>query len=33
MAETERTRERERGLIPETPYEVFIRRRKEFLDR
>ena len=33
MAETERTRERERGTIPQTPYEIFIRSRKEFLER
>ena len=33
MAEMERTRERERGTIPETPYEIFIRSRKEFLER
>ncbi|HLQ88434.1 MAG TPA: cupin domain-containing protein [Xanthobacteraceae bacterium] len=33
MAEIERTRERERGTIPETPYEIFIRSRKEFLER
>jgi len=33
MAEIERTRERERGTIPETPYELFMRRRKEFLER
>ena len=29
----ERTRERERGTIPETAYEIFIRSRKEFLER
>jgi mannose-6-phosphate isomerase-like protein (cupin superfamily) len=33
MAEIERTRERERGTIPETPYEIFIRSRREFLER
>ena len=33
MAEIERTRERERGTIPETPYELFIRSRREFLER
>jgi hypothetical protein len=33
MAEIERTRERERGTIPQTPYEIFIRSRKEFLER
>src|SRR6201984_3849173 len=33
MAEIERTRERERGAIPETPYEMFIRSRREFLER
>src|SRR5262249_57198426 len=33
MAEMERTRERERGTIPETPYEMFIRSRREFLER
>src|SRR6185369_4011802 len=33
MAEVERTRERERGTIPETPYEIFIRSRREFLER
>src|SRR5205807_5517013 len=33
MAEIERTRERERGAIPETPYEKFIRSRREFLER
>ena len=33
MAEIERTRERERGRIPETPYEIFIRSRREFLER
>src|SRR3954453_701014 len=33
MAEMERTRERERGSIPETPYEIFIRSRREFLER
>ena len=33
MAETERTRERERGTIPQTPYEIFIRSRKAFLER
>ena len=33
MAEMERTRERERGAIPETPYEIFIRSRREFLER
>src|SRR5260370_41359515 len=33
MAEIERTRERERGTIPETAYEMFIRSRKEFLER
>jgi hypothetical protein len=33
MAEIERTRERERGTIPLTPYEIFVRSRKEFLER
>src|ERR1700745_3620833 len=33
MAEMERTRERERGTIVETPYEMFIRSRREFLER
>src|SRR3954452_16420883 len=33
MAEIERTRTRERGAIPETPYEIFIRSRREFLER
>src|SRR5258708_37232618 len=33
MAEIERSRERERGTIPQTPYEVFIRSRKDFLER
>src|SRR5437764_15231193 len=33
MDEMERTRERERGTIPETPYEMFIRSRREFLER
>ena len=33
MAEIERTRVRERGGIPDTPYEVFIRKRKEFHER
>ena len=32
MAEIERTRERERGAIPETPYELFIRSRRDFLE-
>src|SRR3974390_180546 len=33
MAEIERTRTRERGAIPETPYEIFMRARREFLER
>jgi len=33
MAEMERTRERERGTIAESPYEMLIRSRREFLER
>jgi gentisate 1,2-dioxygenase len=33
MAEGERTRERERAPIPETPYEIFVRSRREFHER
>ena len=32
MAEIERTRERERGTIPETPSEFCSRSRREYLD-
>lgn len=33
MAETERTRERERAPIPEDPYEISYRYRKEYAER
>src|SRR6202007_2648931 len=33
MAETERTRERERGTIALTPYDIFMRSRREFHER
>ena len=33
MSDTERTRVRERGAIEESPYEIFLRSRKEFDQR
>ena len=33
MAEAERTRERERPTIAQTPYDIFMRRRQEFHER
>ena len=33
MADMERTRVRERGAIEESPYEIFLRSRKEFDQR